>query len=136
MSMLAEADNAALANSANGLPDQATGASSHGQIAWLLQTLEADTEPIQLPEDCIALYQSYSRSELDGTFARPSLDLERNDPQTCSRVDEVAEQSHSGGFSADQFASYEKRLKSSASRVDAPRAVPSLELSDIPELHR
>ena len=122
MSMLAEADNAALANSANGLPDQATGASSRGQIAWLLQMLEADTEPIQLPEDCIALYKSYSRSELDGTFARPSSDLERNDPQTCSRVDEVAEQSHSGGFSADQFASYEKRLKSSATRVDAPRA--------------
>jgi hypothetical protein len=78
-----------------------------GQVGW------AQNEDSQLPEDCISMYLHYSRS------ARSSADIERYDPHTHSQVN--AEQSHSVGFSADQFASYEKRLKSSITRVDTPR---------------
>jgi len=114
MAIPTEAGNAALHNSLN---HQETDAGPHGQVAWSPRRAQEDA----LPEDCVATYLHYSHSELSDAW-RSSADLERNGPHTHSQVNGTVEQGHSVGFSADQFASYEKRLKSSATRVDAPRA--------------
>src|SRR2546430_8529998 len=53
--------------------------------------VEEDARPVQLPEDCVAMYLRYSRSELSDTW-RSSADLERNDPHMHSQVNGATEQ--------------------------------------------
>lgn len=102
----------------SGQTDQWRHLSERPHVGWPLAPEVQDT---QLPDECVDLYRNYMRSQPDGRYEQPTARSVEGNGADGYAVEEEAQQSHNPGFSADQFASYEKRLKSSRPRIDAPR---------------
>ena len=85
--------------------------------------LAAESEVVQLPEECAALYRNYVGSQSNGE--REEQDTAVGERHRAYSYEETCDEDEhrelNAGFSAHQFASYEQRLKSSAPRLDAPR---------------
>jgi len=84
----------------------------------------ADSQRVQLSEECASLYRSFVRSQLDGYEEVPiSPTTEQHDGRASDDAFEDQHREPNVGFSADQFASYEQRLKTSSLRLEAPHQV-------------